>query len=201
MKTTICFKLCLVLIALSCLNALSTRLRKDLPITPKAQDLMDHFGTNPGKSLYGPHDRVVNKIAREGVLGPQTPITPISNFNNEIRASQVVAGDLENTSYDASKIIKPELAVPKFDIKTTVVHEAVVKTPVRLGTQFEEKNMQTMNRVTGQVSKKTVTVEKPIIGVMNNVREVETNHQTMVNVLTGQVIDPTKKAELHGLGF
>ena len=201
MKTTNCFKLCLVLIALSCLNALSTRLRKDLPITPKAQDLMDHFGTNPDKSLYGPHDRVVNKIAREGVLGPQTPISPIYNFNQEIRASQVVAGDLENTSFDASKIIKPELAVPKFDIKTTVVHEAVVKTPVRLGTQFEEKNMQTMNRVTGQVSKKTVTVEKPIIGVMNNVREVETNHQTMVNVLTGQVIDPTKKAELHGLGF
>ncbi len=201
MKTTtkICIKLSLLLIALSSFNSLM--LRKDLPITPKAQDLMDHFGTNPGKSIYGPHDREVRKIAREGVLGPQTPISPIGNFNQEIRASQVVAGDLDNTSFDASKIVKPELAVPKFDIKTTVVHEAVVKTPVRLGTQFEEKNMQTMNRVTGQVSKKTVTVEKPIIGVMNNVREVETNHQTMVNVLTGQVIDPTKKAELHGLGF
>ena len=58
-----------------------------------------------------------------------------------------------------------------------------------------------MNRVTGQVSRKTVTVEKPIIGIMNNVREVQTNHETLVNMQTGQIIDPVKKVELHGLGF
>ena len=76
-----------------------------------------------------------------------------------------------------------------------------MKTPVQLGTQYEEKSTQAMNRVTGQVSKKTVTVEKPIIGIMHNVRQVETNAETLVNIQTGKVIDPTKKAELHGLGF
>jgi hypothetical protein len=198
MKTII--KTCLLLIAIS--STLNIRLRiKDLPMTPKAQDLIDHFGTEPAKSFYGPKPAVIGKIAREGITGEGTPINPISNFNQEIKPTQVVAGELDNTSFDASKIIKPEIAVPKFDIKTTVVHEAVVKTPVRLGTQFEEKSQQSMNRVTGQVSRKTVTVEKPIIGIMNNVREVETNHETLVNVQTGKIIDPTKKAELHGLGF
>ena len=78
------------------------------------------------------------------------------------------------------------------------MHEAVVKTPVHLGTQYEEKTSQSMNRVTGQLMKKTVTVEKPIIGIMNNVRQVESNHETLVNINTGKIIDYTKKAELHG---
>ncbi len=55
-----------------------------------------------------------------------------------------------------------------------------------------------MNRVTGQVSRKTVTVEKPIVGIMNNIRQVQSEHQTLVNINTGKVIDLTKKAELHG---
>jgi len=74
-----------------------------------------------------------------------------------------------------------------------------MKTPVQLGTQYEEKSTQSMNRVTGQVSKKTVTVEKPILGVMQNVRQVTSNIQTLVNVNTGQVIDTQKKTGLHGI--
>ncbi len=92
-----------------------------------------------------------------------------------------------------------KILVPKFDIKSSIVHEAVMKTPVQLGTQYEEKSTQSMNRVTGQVSKKTVTVEKPILGVMQNVREVTSNIQTLVNVNTGKVIDTQKKTGLHGI--
>lgn len=55
-----------------------------------------------------------------------------------------------------------------------------------------------MNRVTGQVMRKTVTIEKPIIGIMNNVRQVESNQQTLVNINTGKIIDIERKAELHG---
>ena len=47
---------------------------------------------------------------REGITGKDTPITPIQNFNKEINAGQVVSGELDNTSYDASKIIKPIMA-------------------------------------------------------------------------------------------
>jgi hypothetical protein len=37
-------------------------------------------------------------------------ITPIENFEKEINPKSVVAGDLTNTSIDASKIIKAPLA-------------------------------------------------------------------------------------------
>lgn len=179
---------------------------RGFPPTPKAADLQDHFGTEPVQNLYGPTNRVtIAHIAREGVTGEATPISPITNFGKEIDPVQVVAGDLDNTSYDASKIIKAPYAGkifnnldPKFNIKSTIVHEAVVKTPVHMGTQYEERASQSMNRVTGQVTKKTVTVEKPIIGIMNNVRQVQSNQETLVNINTGRIIDVTKKAELHG---
>ena len=55
-----------------------------------------------------------------------------------------------------------------------------------------------MNRVTGEVTKKTVTVEKPIVGVVNNVREVNSEHQTIVNLKDGKIIDTFQSPTLHG---
>lgn len=55
-----------------------------------------------------------------------------------------------------------------------------------------------MNRVTGQVTKKTIITEKPILGVVNNVREVQTKQQVYVNANTGNTIDTFAKLELHG---
>ena len=76
---------------------------RGLPITPKAIDLTDHFGTEPVKNIYGPKAKPPHvDLAREGILGAETPITPILNFEREIIPTQVVAGDLDNTSYDAS---------------------------------------------------------------------------------------------------
>jgi hypothetical protein len=88
---------------------------------------------------------------------------------------------------------------PKFDIKETIVHEAVVRTPVQMGTNYEEKNVQTMNKVTGEVTSKHITVETPIIGIVNNVRDVSTDHQTIVNLNNGKVIDPFEAPVNHGL--
>ncbi len=188
----------IALAAIFLLNGANMSRLRGLPATPKAGDLSDHFGTEPVLNIYGPKAVGINRLAREGITGEDTPITPITNFNKEINPSAVVSGDLDNTSYDASKIIKPEIAAPKFDIKSTIVHEAVVKTPVHLGTQYEEKTTQSMNRVTGQLSRKTVTVEKPIIGVMQNVRQVASENQTLVNVKTGQIIDMQEKTSYVG---
>jgi hypothetical protein len=56
-----------------------------------------------------------------------------------------------------------------------------------------------MNRITGEVSRKTIEVEKPIIGILKNVRQVETPVETMVNMNTGKVVEPyDTKAVLHG---
>jgi len=92
----------------------STKLRgpldKPAP-TPKASDLNDHFGTDPARGIYGPKPAALEvKLMREGITGKDTPITPITNFNKEINPVQVVSGELDNTSYDASKIIKPVIA-------------------------------------------------------------------------------------------
>jgi len=93
--------------------AFSAKLRGPMdkpPATPKAADLSDHFGTEPAYGIYGPKAHVEQRIMREGITGRDTPITPMTNFNKEINPSQVVSGELDNTSYDASKIIKPIIA-------------------------------------------------------------------------------------------
>jgi hypothetical protein len=67
-----------------------------------------------------------------------------------------------------------------------------------MGNSVEETTVETMNRVTGQVSKKTVMTEKPIVGVVNNVREVKTNQQVYVNANTGKTIDTYGVPLYHG---
>jgi len=161
-------------------------------------DLTDHFGTEPVLNLYGPKTNIVGHVIREGVLGADTPITPIDNFTKEIVPDQVVAGELDNTSYDASKIIKPEIARPKFDIKQTITHEAVVTTPVHQGTQYEQYQTQSMNRVTGQISRKVTQIEKPIIGQVKHLRQVTSENETLVDIGSGKIIDMTKRPTYHG---
>lgn len=93
--------------------ALSARLRqnnvKPGP-TPKASDLGDHFGTEPARNIYGPKLTIVPSLMREGITGKDTPITPITNFHEEINPLQVASGDLTNTAYNANKIIRPKVA-------------------------------------------------------------------------------------------
>lgn len=99
-----------ILLVLSCSFVYNLHLRAPFPPTPKAADLTDHFGTEPAVNIYGPKHASPLLLAREGVTGEHTPITPIRNFSQEINPNNVVAGDLENTSYDASKIIKAHIA-------------------------------------------------------------------------------------------
>ena len=91
------------------------------------------------------------------------------------------------------------IIVPKFNIKSNFVHEAIIKTPVHIGTQFETHSSQSMNRVTGQVARKHTTLEQPIIGLMKNVRQVTTDTEHLVNINTGRLINMTKKTEMHGI--
>jgi hypothetical protein len=90
--------------------AMSGRLRGKPGLTPKASDLGDHFGTEPARGIYGPKPVIVSSLMREGVTGKDTPITPIHNFHQEINPTAVSSGDLNNTAYDSSKIIRPIIA-------------------------------------------------------------------------------------------
>merc|ERR1712032_1265148 len=117
--------------------------------TPKADGLADHFGTEPVKDVYGPHKNPKGfYLRREGV----------------------VAGDLTNASYDASKIIRPNLARPKAKITTTFNHEAIVKTPVHIGTDVQ--------RIT--------------------TRNMKSDHTTTVDMTTGKLIKGGEPKVKHG---
>ena len=168
-----------------------------LPITPKAQDLTDHFGTEPVENIYGPHRNNVVDLAREGVT-PGTVIKPITNFAKEINPSQVAGGDLTNTAYDSTKIIRPTYAQPKLDINSKIVHDAVINTPVQLGTQINEKSVVTQDRITGKIDTARVQTSTPIVGMMKNLRQVTTAQRTLVDMTDGKAIDLTKKVGYFG---
>ena len=67
-----------------------------------------------------------------------------------------------------------------------------------MGNRIEENTVETMNRVTGQTTKKTTITERPVLGVVNNVRQVKSNQQLYVNANTGKTIDTFSKPEYHG---
>ena len=95
---------------------LSIQINKIQGGPPRANDLSDHFGTNPSANSYGPPPPVLGvngDLMRQGMLSG-IPISPIKNFEQEINPSAVVAGDLLNTAPDASKIITPVLASKDF---------------------------------------------------------------------------------------
>jgi hypothetical protein len=108
--------LCVLISCISIINSLhlsqNNPYQKFLPTTPKANDLSDHYGTEPNDNAYGPQSKpAVEFIPREGIKqGAGTPVSVITNFNQEINPLNVVSGNLGNTSYDAGKIIKPKLA-------------------------------------------------------------------------------------------
>ena len=165
--------------------------------TPKAADLSNHYGTDSAHDKYGPKPPAGVNLRREGVA-PGVTVTPIYNFEKEINPKAVVAGDLDNTAFDASRIVKAELAKPKAELKTTFHHEAVVKTPVQVGNAYEENTETTFNRVTGRVETKMVTTEKPILAIKNEVKNVETQHTTVVDLVTGKVAAGNVEKKLHG---
>lgn len=81
---------------------------KVLPTTPKAQGLSNHHGTVPSKNFYGPERE--DGIKR---VGDQTLIKlNIVNYEKEIviNSDSIKAGKLKNISYDAGRIITPQIA-------------------------------------------------------------------------------------------
>ncbi len=173
---------------------------KGMPFTPKALDLEDHFGTNPANNFYGPQSYLkIMDIPREfdSVDGNHL-ITPISNLDI-LNKDEIIHGDLNNTAYDASRIITPQYAVPKAEIKAKFIHDAVVNTPVLNGYQTIQRQINTFDTVTGQMNNKIITTEKPIVEVRKNLRTVETDHTSFVNLLNGHNIDPFREKTLVGI--
>lgn len=173
-----------------------------IPRTPKAMDLENHFGTEPVDGLYGPaaHGVVIKgDIAREyDTVDGVKATTPISNLD-VIKPENVSNGQLNNTAYDASRIISPELAAAKAKINATFVTDAVVNTPVQIGTHIETKEIKVYDRRTGEITGKEKTTEKPVISVLKNLRKVSTEKTSYVNLEDGKIIDTQLKTGFVGI--
>ena len=165
--------------------------------TPKAGYLENHYGTDISQNKYGPNAPKGVNLRREGIL-PGAPVPPIANYNQEIKNEEVRSGDFDNTAFDASRIVKAHIAAPKIEIKAKIHHEALVKTPVHLGNRHEEKIVTNFNRLTGQVKSKKVAVIKPIIGIKNEVRNVEHDHTSVYDVTTRTLVKPKPDVKCHG---
>ena len=57
-----------------------------------------------------------------------------------------------------------------------------------------------MNRITGEITKETVTIDKPILAEMKNLRAVQTPVKTIVDIFSGDIIPLQDfKPKFHGL--
>ena len=166
-------------------------------VTPKAGDLENHYGTDLSQNKYGPNAPQGVNLRREGIL-PGVPVPPIVNYNQEIKHNEVRSGDFDNTAFDASRIVKADIAAPKIEIKAKIHHEALVKTPVHLGNHHQEQVVTSFNRVTGQVQSKKLAVIKPIIGIKNEVRNVEHDHTSLYDITTRKLVKSNPDIKLHG---
>ena len=87
---------------------------------------------------------------------------------------------------------------PKAKITTTFNHEAVIKTPVHVGTDVQRKSVNTMNRLTGKIESHTVETRKPVLAVLKTVRNVQSNHVTTVDMTNGKIMKGGEPKIKHG---
>ena len=169
-----------------------------LPEPPKAANLRNHFGTKPSHKMFGPaaFTKGMNIVRRGRLQGED--VLPIENIDEEILPEELTSGTLDNTSRDATKIIRPEVATPKVFINTNLTHNTVVKTPVHVGNQLEKVTVKTLNRETGIVNVEKTTLQKPILAVLETAKEVNTKVETLVDVDSGKEIKPDETKLLLG---
>jgi len=55
-----------------------------------------------------------------------------------------------------------------------------------------------MSRINGKVESKTIQTTKPVLGLLNTVREVESKHTTTVDLSTGKIMRGGEPKILHG---
>jgi len=73
-----------------------------------------------------------------------------------------------NVAPEATGFITPEEAKEKAYIRTTLNHDAIVHTPVLLGTQTKKHEVSRVNPFSGvEVSHDSFETQEPIVGVIH----------------------------------
>ncbi len=97
------------------------------------------------------------------------------------------SGSLNNFSSETNDLVNPELTPPKAKVHTIISTPTVVKTPVLLGHETEHYQVNVEHK--GKSRTHQVTMTKPILGEVHQVRNIDVHHDKYVNLETGVPID------------
>lgn len=179
------------------INCLSVQLRKG-QLTPKATDLKNHFGGRNIGSQYGPASDFTQFVE----ANPDT-FMPFKDGKKKIESQvksqkTVAAGDMTNVAPSAEKIIKPEIAGPKVNIKAEVVYPAVVQVATFKGMKKEFHPVTAYDKETGQIIKDKVLIEKPEYAPELQVMNIDQTHEESIDLNTGKRITKRREKVNHG---
>jgi hypothetical protein len=207
--------LTLFLILTLCLLSLSLAKKKKSQnlngSTPQAIGLKNHYGGPILGSKYGPQG---DQYAQYVEANPETfmpmryegkkkiqealKFKPYPGYEKKLKPDQLKSGDMTNIAPSASKIITPEIAVPKLNVQAEVHYPAVVALPTFTGMKKQFHDVTAYDKETGSVVHDKVLINAPQYKLEKTVMNIKHPHQETINLKTGERIKQNKDKKLHG---
>jgi hypothetical protein len=180
--------------------------------TPQGTDLKNHFGAPSIASPFGPkHDPYAQyveanpdtflpfKTDGKKLIEKKLEFKPYPGYENKLNPHIIKSGDMTNIAPSASKIIKPEIAVPKLNIRAEVEYPAVVAMPTFKGMKKEYHDFTAYNKETGAIEHGKALIERPNYVMENQVMNIQHPHEESINLKTGERIKKDENKISHGI--
>ena len=185
---------------------------KNLKSAPQAQKLKNHFGLPSVENTYGPK---TDNIAQYVEANPETFVpmmyngnagikkslefVPYPGYENKLNPHFIKSGDMTNLAPSASKIITPQIAGPKLEVKSELHYPAIVGYPTFTGLKKEWHPVTAYNKQTGEVVHDKVLIQSPNIVREDHVSNIVRGHQQVIDLNSGkQIIPPPEEKKNFG---
>lgn len=185
---------------------------KNLKAAPQALKLKNHFGLPTVEHQYGPK---TDNIAQYVEANPETFVPmmyngtqaikkslefqPYPGYENKLNPHFIKSGDMTNLAPSASKIITPQIAGPKLEVRAELHYPAVVAFPTFTGMKKQWHPVTAFNKETGQIVHGKVLVSTPNIVKETHVSNIVRGHQQVIDLNTGKhIVPPAENKKLFG---
>lgn len=185
---------------------------KNLKAAPQALKLKNHFGLPTVEHQYGPK---TDNIAQYVEANPETFVPmmyngtqaikkslefqPYPGYENKLNPHFIKSGDMTNLAPSASKIITPQIAGPKLEVRAELHYPAVVAFPTFTGMKKQWHPVTAFNKETGQIVHDKVLVSTPNIVKETHVSNIVRGHQQVIDLNTGKhIVPPAENKKLFG---
>jgi hypothetical protein len=118
---------------------------------------------------------------------------PYPGYENKLNPHFIKSGDMTNLAPSASKIITPQIAGPKLEVRSELHYPAIVGYPTFTGMKKEWHNVTAYNKETGQIVHDKVLVSYPKIVREDHVSNIVRGHEQVIDLNTGKHIIPPKE--------